>query len=71
MKTQRIITIGLLALLLPAPVISQSIERGYVKEYHGEQAKTPLAGVELNIAGAPTTVSGDKGQYELKLYGSW
>lgn len=67
MKTQRIITIGLLALLLPAPVISQSIERGYVKEYHGEQAKTPLAGVELNIAGAPTTVSGDGGQYELKF----
>lgn len=67
MKTQRIITIGLLALLLPAPVISQSIERGYVKEYHGEQAKTPLAGVELNIAGAPTTVSGDEGQYELKF----
>ena len=67
MKTQRIIIIGLLALLLPAPVISQSIERGYVKEYHGEQAKTPLAGVELNIAGAPTTVSGDEGQYELKF----
>ena len=67
MKAQRIITIGLLALLLPAPAIAQSIERGYVKEYQGEQEKTPLAGVELNIAGAPTTISGDNGQYELKF----
>lgn len=68
MNTQRIVTISLLALLLlPMLAIAQSIERGYVKEYHGEQAKTPLAGVELNIVGAPTTVSDDQGHYELKF----
>lgn len=67
MKTQRIITIGILTILLSASAIAQSIERGFVKEYHGEQTKTPLAGVELNIAGAPTTVSDDEGRYELKF----
>ena len=36
-----------------------------MKEYNGADAKTPLPGVELNILGAPSTVSGQDGGYEL------
>ena len=46
---------------------SQSIEIGYVKEYNGKNAKTPLGGVELNVSGAPSTVSDAQGRYELKF----
>ena len=45
----------------------QSVEIGFVKEYNGEQAKTPLAGVELSVKGAPTTISDAQGHYELKF----
>ena len=48
-------------------MFSQSIETGFVKEYNGEKAKTPLAGVELSVNGAPTTVSDGQGHYELKF----
>lgn len=43
----------------------QSVEVGFVKEYNGEQDKTPLAGVELSVLGAPSTVSDSYGKYEL------
>ena len=46
---------------------SQSVEVGFVKEYNGADTKTPLAGVELNIPGAPSTVSGADGSYELRF----
>lgn len=46
---------------------AQSIETGYTKEYNGEKAKTPLAGVELNVNGAPSTISDTQGKYELKF----
>ena len=45
----------------------QSVEIGYVKEYNGEKAKTPLAGVELNVNGAPSTISDFQGKYELRF----
>ena len=47
--------------------LGQSIEIGYVKEYNGEQSKTPLAGVELSVVGAPSTVSDSTGKYELRF----
>ena len=46
---------------------AQSVETGFVKEYNGEKAKTPLAGVELSVSGAPSTVSDSQGKYELKF----
>ena len=46
---------------------AQSIETGFVKEYNGEKAKTPLAGVELSVSGAPSTISDVQGYYELKF----
>ena len=44
---------------------AQSVEVGYVKEYNGTASKTPLSGVELSVKGAPSTVSGEDGSYEL------
>lgn len=46
---------------------AQSVETGFVKEYNGEKAKSPLAGVELNVSGAPSTISDSQGKYELKF----
>ena len=46
---------------------AQSVEIGYVKEYNGADSKTPLSGVELNILGASSTVSGQNGEYELRF----
>lgn len=46
---------------------AQSIEVGYVKEYNGKNAKTPLEGVELNVIGAPTTHSDSNGKFNLKF----
>lgn len=48
-------------------VFAQSVETGFVKEYNGEKNKTPLAGVELSVAGAPSTISGSDGSYTLKF----
>lgn len=59
--------IALLPLWLAISAFSQSVEKGFVKEYQGENAKTPLAGVELSIVGAPSTVSDEQGRYELKF----
>ena len=47
--------------------LGQSVEVGYVQEYNGEQAKTPLGGVELSVVGAPSTVSDNSGKYELRF----
>ena len=47
--------------------LAQSVETGFVKEYNGEKAKTPLAGVELSVNGAPSTISGNDGRYTLKF----
>lgn len=53
----------LTALSLPA----QTTENGVVKEYHGKEAKTNLAGVELMVKGAPSTVSDQNGQFTLRF----
>lgn len=53
--------------LLAACLMAQSVEVGYVKEYQGEEQKTPLSGVELRVAGAPSTISDAKGRYELRF----
>ncbi|MDE5813632.1 MAG: hypothetical protein K2H72_05035, partial [Muribaculaceae bacterium] len=45
----------------------QAVENGVVKEYHGKNAKTALAGVELMVHGAPSTVSDLKGAFALKF----
>lgn len=47
--------------------LGQSVEVGYVQEYNGERTKTPLAGVELSVVGAPSTVSDNSGKYELRF----
>lgn len=65
----RHLTIGLwLMIILLATgtkVPAQSIEVGYVKEYNGTAAKTPIEGVELSVKGAPSTVTDKNGRYEL------
>lgn len=47
--------------------IAETLEYGFVKEYRGKEAKTPLAGVELMIKGAPSTISDTKGSFILKF----
>ena len=60
--------IAAIALLMECGLsYSQSIETGFVKEYNGEKTKTPLAGVELSVSGAPSTISDSQGHYELKF----
>lgn len=58
-----LLTITLLCASLKVP--AQSIEVGYVKEYNGAAAKTPIEGVELSVKGAPSTVTDKDGRYEL------
>ena len=57
----------LVSLFFVASCFAQSIETGYVKEYNGKKAKTPLAGVELSVNGAPSTVSDTRGKFQLKF----
>lgn len=48
-------------------VSAETVEHGFVKEYRGKEAKTPLAGVELMIKGAPSTISDTQGSFTLKF----
>ena len=53
--------------LLTVCLMAQSVEVGYVKEYQGEEQKTPLSGVELRVVGAQSTISDKNGRYELQF----
>lgn len=46
---------------------AQSKQSGYVKEYNDKQAKTALAGVELQVSGAGTAVSAKDGAFTLQF----
>jgi len=46
---------------------AQTVQRGVVMEYNGSNAKTPLAGVELNVRLASSTVSDKNGNFVLKF----
>lgn len=46
---------------------AQTIETGTVKEYRGVEQKLPLAGVELMVKGAPSTLSDDSGNFNLRF----
>lgn len=61
----RVLLRFLLMLTFSVRAFAQSVEVGYVKEYNGTASKTPLSGVELSVKGAPSTVSGEDGSYEL------
>lgn len=46
---------------------AQTQQVGYIKEYNGENQKTPLAGVEINIKNAGSTVSQQDGRFILEF----
>lgn len=48
-------------------IYAQTTQAGRVVEYNGEHSKTPIAGVELNIKNAATTVSGADGRFILEF----
>ncbi|MDE6310406.1 MAG: tetratricopeptide repeat protein, partial [Muribaculaceae bacterium] len=49
------------------PAWGQTVQRGVVREYNERAAKTPLAGVELRVTGAGSTVSGKDGAFALEF----
>ena len=59
--------ISLLISLLVVSARAESVEHGSVKEYRGAEAKAPLAGVELNVKGAQSTVSDKDGNFSLRF----
>lgn len=59
--------ISLLISLLVFSARAESVEHGSVKEYRGAEAKVPLAGVELNVKGAQSTVSDKDGNFSLRF----
>ncbi len=46
---------------------AQTQQVGYIKEYNGENQKTPLSGVEINIKNAGSTVSAQDGRFILEF----
>jgi len=46
---------------------SQTVQLGVVKEYNEKAQKTPLAGVELNVRSAGSTVSDNNGKFSLNF----
>lgn len=46
---------------------AQSIQRGFVMQYNGREAKTSLGGVEIFAINAGSTVSGERGDFSLKF----
>ena len=48
-------------------VSAQTEQVGFVKEYNGEDEKTPIAGVELTIKNAASTVSDANGMFVLEF----
>lgn len=45
--------------------LSQTVQNGFVMEYHGKKAKTPLAGVELHVEQANSCLSDKNGRFKL------
>lgn len=52
--------VGLLA-------VGQTVQRGIVREYNEERAKTPLSGVEVRVYPAQSTVSDREGKFSLEF----
>lgn len=48
-------------------VSAQTLQQGVVKEYNEKAQKTPLAGVELNVRSASSTVSDNHGDFSLNF----
>lgn len=46
---------------------AQTVQPGLVKEYNEKAEKTPLAGVELNVRSAYSTVSDKNGAFSLNF----
>lgn len=46
---------------------AQVVQKGKVLEYKGKEVKTPLAGAELDIRNASSTVSGKDGSFALRF----
>lgn len=44
---------------------AKTVQKGFVQEYNEKARKTPLAGVELNVRSAQSTVSSDNGGFTL------
>lgn len=57
----------LATLMISSPSFAQAVQNGVVKEYNEKAKKTPLAGVELNVRSANSTVSDNNGEFSLNF----
>lgn len=64
---KRIIIILLTSLLTVASLFAQATQKGLIQEYNEKSKKTPLAGVELNVRSANSTVSDKDGNFTLQF----
>lgn len=53
--------------MISSPSFAQAVQNGVVKEYNEKAKKTPLAGVELNVRSANSTVSDAQGAFALNF----
>lgn len=63
----RVITTLLLSLCIHNNAWSQTLQRGIVKEYNEQLAKTPLGQVEIVVTNASSTVSDSEGRFSLQF----
>lgn len=56
-----------IALVAALTANAQTVQNGFVKEYNEKEVKTPLAGVELNVRSANSTVSDNNGVFSLNF----
>lgn len=61
------IIIALLAVSVAAVAAAKTVQKGVVQEYNEKAKRTPLAGVELEIKFAQSTVSNKNGEFELNF----
>lgn len=63
----RSIILYILVIIATVCANAQTVQLGVVKEYNEKAQKTPLAGVELNVRSAQSTVSDKKGDFSLNF----
>lgn len=61
------ISLAILLIIVVIRISAETVQTGTVKEYREKAQKTPLAGVELNVRSAQSTVSDKNGNFNLKF----
>ncbi|MDE6277136.1 MAG: hypothetical protein K2M06_03420 [Muribaculaceae bacterium] len=67
MRTTTILCLLLTLFCATLGAAGRTVQKGIIREYNEKAAKTPLAGVELNVRSANSTVSAKDGSFTLEF----